>query len=243
MSVKRVLPGQDHAERATLPSLWWSREFPGCAEEVGRVRHWIKALLPRHDPERDPLDDLALVASELATNAVTHTRSGLRGASFSVQLAWSGEWARVVVGDSGSDSTPEVLEGSDEGGRGLLAVKALSAEWGTCGGANGRWVWADVWWASKSGPLLPSSGNPVAVEEATLRQAFPRASIWFGSDTRSWWAMPPKAMTLLQAPSPPALGQMLAAIRAESRPAPAAADPSRFVAAPVGPAASSPPRT
>jgi serine/threonine-protein kinase RsbW len=244
MSGQRVLPEQDHAEQATLPSLWWSREFPGRAEEAGRVRHWIKALLPKYDPKRDPLDDLAFIAGELAANAVTHTRSALQGAVFNVQLAWSGEWARVVVGDSGSHSVPrppKVVHASDEGGRGLLAVGELSAKWGTCGGADGRWVWADVWWASKDGPLLPSSGNLVAAEEGTLRRAFPGTCIWFGCDTRTWWALPPKATTMIGAPSPPALRQMLAAIYPES--CPAAADPSRFVAAPVGPAAGFPPGT
>ena len=225
-----------------MPSLWWSREFPGRAEEIRRVRHWIKALLPQHDPQRDPLEDLTYIASELATNAVIHTRSGLQGAVFNVQLAWCGEWARVVVGDSGSDSAPQpkVVRGSDEGGRGLLAVGEVSAQWGTCGGADGRWVWADVWWASKDGPQLPGSGNLVTAEETTLRQAFPDTRIWFGYDTRTWWALPPKAKALIEAPSPPALRQRLAVIYHQSRPAPAAADPSRFVAAPVGPAAGFP---
>ena len=237
MSGHRVLPEQDHAEQARLPSLWWSREFPGRAEEVRQVRHWIKALLPKYDPQRDPLDDLALIASELAANAVTHTRSGLQGDVFNVQLAWSGEWARVVVGDSGSHSAPKpkVVNGSAEDGRGLSAVKELSAKWGTCGSADGRWVWADVWWASKDGPLLPGSGNLVAAEEMTLRRAFPGTRIWFGYDTRTWQALTPKATALIQAPSPPALGQMLAADYPGSRPAPAAGDPPRFVAVPVGP--------
>jgi len=245
MSGQRVLPEQDHAEQATLPPLWWSRQFPGRAEEVRQVRHWIKALLPKYDPERDPLEDLAVIASELAANAVTHTRSGLQGAVFNVQLAWSGEWARVVVGDSGSHSAPKpkVVKGSAEGGRGLQVVKELSATWGTCGNVDGRWVWADVWWASTDGPLFQNSGNRVAAEEATLRRAFPGTRIWFGYDTRTWWALPPKARTLIEAPSPPALGQMLAAIYPKSRPAPAPADPSRFVAAPVGPAAGFPPGT
>jgi serine/threonine-protein kinase RsbW len=241
MSGQRLLPEQDHAEQATLPSLWWSREFPGRADEVRQVRHWIQALLP----ERDPRDDLAFIAGELAANAVIHTRSGLQGAVFNVQLAWCAEWTRVVVGDSGSDSTPQpkAAQEIDVGGRGLLTVRELSAQWGICGSADGRWVWADVRWASKDGPLLPGSGNLVAVEEATLRQDFPGTRVWFGYPTRTWWALPPNATTLVEAPSPPALRQRLAVTYPESRLAPAAADPSRFLAAPAGPAAGFPPRT
>ena len=48
------------------------RDFPGGTDQVRLARHWIEDLLP----PCDPLADIALVASELCTNAIVHTRSG-----------------------------------------------------------------------------------------------------------------------------------------------------------------------
>ena len=77
--------------------LWWSRDFPGGRDQVGEARHWIGNLLP----ECDGLDDFLLLASELCSNAVVHTRSGQAGGRFSVDVEWTPTLARVVVGDQG----------------------------------------------------------------------------------------------------------------------------------------------
>src|SRR5882724_3475105 len=105
----------------TLP-LWWSRDFPGEPPRVGQARSWVAGLLPACDA----LDDLLIFASELATNAVTHTRSGQPGGRFTVEVTWSPQSARVVVGDQGSHEVPVSAAGNGnraadlESGRGLL---------------------------------------------------------------------------------------------------------------------------
>src|SRR5258708_30132494 len=126
---------------AVPPTYWWSRGFPGEATEVRWVRAWIESFLPACGP----LDDLVMIASELATNAVTHTRSGEAGGRFTVDVTWSPDSARVVVGDLGSDEVPDSAENPDEkeiayaeSGRGLFLVHALSAAWGMAGDPDAR---------------------------------------------------------------------------------------------------------
>jgi hypothetical protein len=202
--------------------------------QVGAVRRWIQGILPNCDP----VSDLISISSELAANAVAHTRSNLPHASFSVQVGWSAEYARAVVGDGGAASEPAVKLDSmvDTSGRGLAMVAGLAAGWGIAGSARGRWVWADVLWASEGRPPLPelTSGNPTELELAGLLRSFPSARIWFGRSTKTWWAFSAATASLIEAPSPAALRRMLAINYLGS--APIGADLSRLVAAPVAPA-------
>jgi serine/threonine-protein kinase RsbW len=197
--------------------LWWSRPFRGEPFEVGRARSWIARLLPACEP----LDDLLIFTSELAANAVTHTRSGKPGGWFAVEVTWSPRTARVVVGDQGSDEIPTSNPGPPdddadlETGRGLLLVAAMSAAWGTAGDAEARWLWADVDWRSRGGPLPTAPADNSAQRElAAMRCAHPSTSAWYSTDTGQWHATLPGATSTggtLTAPSPGALASMLAA--------------------------------
>jgi len=195
--------------------LWWSRLFPGEPAQVGKARSWVAELLPACDP----LDELLIFASELATNAVTHTRSGEPGGWFSVEITWSPEVARVVVGDQGSDEVPTSEASSGDGatdtetGRGLLLIDAMSAGWGAAGDASARWLWADAAWRSRGGPPPIGPGdNSVAQQFAALSQACPGATAWYDSGSGQWCARLPAAGAsgALSAPSPVSLAHLLA---------------------------------
>ena len=85
------------------------------------------------------VENVRLVASELATNAVSHAQTTfvvtLSLAGGSVLLALQGESLSVPV-----QSTPGLM---DMGGRGLMIVKLLSQEWGTSTDDRGfKSVWA-----------------------------------------------------------------------------------------------------
>jgi hypothetical protein len=197
---------------ANAPYLRWWRSFPGVPASARGVRRWLRELLP----ECEPLDDLSLVASELAANAVLHTASGVPGGEFDVDLSWSPRFVRVVVGDGGGRSEPTAVESpAGTSGRGLSGVVAgLASAWGQAGGAKGRWVWADVGWAEHGGPMLPvpAEESLPQAEVLVLRQRFPGAVIWYEDTMRAWCGQSVADDTgLIEAPSPRVLACLLTA--------------------------------
>jgi len=118
----------------------WRKSFPGEEWQLSAIRRWLTSLLP----ECPARDDVILVATELATNAVLHTKSG-RGGLFDIEITRSEQVVRVAVADSGSPDSPRaVADPSGEHGRGLLVVAALSTRTGTYLDHSGRVVWADI---------------------------------------------------------------------------------------------------
>jgi anti-sigma regulatory factor (Ser/Thr protein kinase) len=96
------------------------------------------------------VDDMRLVVSELATNAVAHAKT-----PFTVTLLESNESIIVAIED-GSDSVPvraapDVLNTS---GRGLMLVEELSDGWGTRSDGHGL---KSVWASFPSRPWQPES--------------------------------------------------------------------------------------
>jgi anti-sigma regulatory factor (Ser/Thr protein kinase) len=123
----------------------WSSQavFPAEESSVRRARRFVAAQLAAHDLVHLD-DDIRLVASELATNAVTHAAT-----PFVVTLEQLDGSVRLIV-DDGSVRRP-VVDGADPmalNGRGLLLVRHLSTAWGVRGdsdrGAKGVWAAFDV---------------------------------------------------------------------------------------------------
>lgn len=115
-------------------------ELPRDASSVREARRFITATLTEWRLE-SLLDDVLLVASELATNAITHADSGYR-----LRLSLNDSGLRVDVIDSG-DGTPEPQPPSwtAEHGRGLLLVDALTTAWGLeVVPDGGKLVWAEL---------------------------------------------------------------------------------------------------
>jgi anti-sigma regulatory factor (Ser/Thr protein kinase) len=126
------------------------RVFPGRPEQVAHARRFVARML-----DGCPVaDDAQLCASELASNAIRHTRTGRRSGKFQV-LVWRGRASVcVAVLDDGSDSTPvpaaNPAGGLAESGHGLVAVQTLAAWWGhhgyRDGSARGTAVWFRLDW-------------------------------------------------------------------------------------------------
>jgi serine/threonine-protein kinase RsbW len=207
------------------PALRWRREFPGEERELGALRRWLKSLLP-DCPARD---DVALVATELGSNAVRHSSSG-RGGWFAVEITWHQRVVRVAVADGGAAAGPRVVDDpAGEHGRGLLVVRGLAARTGQCGDERGRLVWADVPWgdAGAPWPASPGDGYEAVIREgqAGLASRFAGVPAWFGRSTLQWWAL--AGGELVTAPSAQELASLLASAlgRAPLWP-PAARDPA-----------------
>ena len=104
----------------TIPK---TRIFGGYPQEIRSVRDFVRAAV-RGCPVAD---DVVLLASELATNAVLHTASGA-GGTFSVCVHVQGGWVRTEVHDLGADAAPSVRPpgSSEESGAGLKLVDMLA---------------------------------------------------------------------------------------------------------------------
>jgi anti-sigma regulatory factor (Ser/Thr protein kinase) len=118
-----------------------TRIFPGARDQVRHVRDFVGRAI-----EGCPLaDDVILLASELAANAVLHSASN-DGGVFRVIVRQVAGLVRVDVQDSGSDNAPGVQCADGESGRGLGMVAAIATRWGHHGGPDGRVVWFEVEW-------------------------------------------------------------------------------------------------
>jgi anti-sigma regulatory factor (Ser/Thr protein kinase) len=116
--------------------------LPGVPSQVSRARGLVTDALGRDHPL---YDDVVLLTSELATNAILHTRSGA-GGSFTVAVTSSETAVRVYVADSGSDGPPCVCRTSTQStsGRGLPLIEALSHRWGFTREEGSTTVWFEV---------------------------------------------------------------------------------------------------
>jgi len=125
----------------------WRQVFPGLVASVPEVRAWARDLLSGR-VAAPVLDDVLLLLSELATNAVAHSDSGrATDGRLTVYMARTTTLVHVEVTDDGSaTSTPAVRvpEADDDGGRGLWLVDLLATEWGSHHDGAGRSVWYQV---------------------------------------------------------------------------------------------------
>jgi serine/threonine-protein kinase RsbW len=125
------------------------REFAGRPDQVRAARWWLSRMI-------DGLPvapDVVLACSELASNAIIHSDSGLPGGKFTVRLSVETDIIRIEVIDQGGQwatSRSRWLGGSDDqgddgqSGRGLTIVAALASSWGIGGDQEGRTAWCEI---------------------------------------------------------------------------------------------------
>lgn len=122
--------------------------FPADASQVGAARAFLAAILAGCPVA----EDAVLCLSELATNAIVHSRSRQPGGSFTVRVQSGGQRLRVDVGDQGGPwetrdptGTPTQPSPDDPTGRGLLIVGQLATRWGCAGHHRTGWtVWFEL---------------------------------------------------------------------------------------------------
>lgn len=120
--------------------------FDGTTEGAQEARRWAIGALGKPGWDVEDPTDLAIVVSELATNAIDHSHSGDAGGRFTVRLALHEDHVRVVVRDAGPRKgrtpTRRTPQPTAEHGRGLGIVDSLSLRWGVA--TIGTGVWAEV---------------------------------------------------------------------------------------------------
>jgi anti-sigma regulatory factor (Ser/Thr protein kinase) len=119
--------------------------LPFAASSVGVARRRLVADLIAADVYDSAVCDVALVISELFSNALRHA-GPLPGAQIRVTWRIEPVSVRVSVSDGGGPTVPELGEPTQgaTGGRGLRIVAKLSSRWGTSAGDDGTTVWAEV---------------------------------------------------------------------------------------------------
>ncbi len=115
--------------------------YPGGTEHIRTVRADMRAVLggcPR-------ADDVILCASELAANAVQHSRSRLPGGTFAVRTVISSDhYAQIEVQDGGGPWNQSMVDPARH--HGLDIVRAVADEWGIEGDHTSRTIWARFDW-------------------------------------------------------------------------------------------------
>ena len=119
----------------------WSHETDLASQtsSVSQARAFVALQLRAHDLA-NMADDLQLVVSELATNAMLHAQT-----PYTVSLRAFDATLRLEVLD-GSSAVPsmKVAGPLDTYGRGVMIVQALSRDWGILSRTSGgKTVWAE----------------------------------------------------------------------------------------------------
>nr|WP_246422031.1 ATP-binding protein [Nocardiopsis mwathae] len=132
--------------------------FAGRPASIGVLRDWVARhiRLGRHAYPPSLTDDLVICASEMGTNAIRHSRSGLPGGVFTASMWQSPGCVCLEVRDMGphpgTPSIPHIPDSASadftgESGRGLGFVSALCH--GRCGytlppSPRGHTVWCEL---------------------------------------------------------------------------------------------------
>jgi anti-sigma regulatory factor (Ser/Thr protein kinase) len=112
------------------------RNFDLHPESVRAVRSFVRDLA--YDAGADA-EAAALLASELAANAIFHANS-----AFEVRVAENGKAFRVEVVNDAPEMLAALQEPSDESGRGLHIVDTLACRWGTDVMGREKVVWFEL---------------------------------------------------------------------------------------------------
>jgi anti-sigma regulatory factor (Ser/Thr protein kinase) len=129
--------------RPVSESSWTcSRTFPARADQVAEARVFLRRMLEGCRFT----DDVVLICSELATNAILHSDSAGPGGWITVRArVRDRDYVWVEVEDQGGRWSDDG-ESDDQRGRGLEIVSMLADYWDIRGDDTGRVVCARIDW-------------------------------------------------------------------------------------------------
>lgn len=164
---------------------YWVMTFDGVPERLADVRERVRQIVG----DVDGVDDVVLVASELATNAIRHSASGEPGGSYELQVvALSDAW-HVRIGDQGPRRSPNPTDklDADEAGRGMAVVAGLARSWAVIGNSAGRTVWAEIQYPADDIEAEFYEGDVEHVREEAVLSVAVRALTTDASDSGLRW--------------------------------------------------------
>lgn len=132
-----VSPDGGHDDAVTTDALEMVAETVPAS--VARIRRFAVEACSRTASSVDG-DTVALLVSEVATNALVHGTGEVR-----VRVLPRPPGVRVEVAD-GSGTLPRrrTATAVDEGGRGIALIEALSSAWGSEATPEGKIVWFEL---------------------------------------------------------------------------------------------------
>jgi anti-sigma regulatory factor (Ser/Thr protein kinase) len=93
-------------------------------------------------------DDIRLLATEMLSNAIRHTRSGEGGGTLTLTVLDLGHATRVEVIDQGCSTDPSPLRGGmqqdSEEGYGLRLLTLLATRWEALAWGEGSKTWFEI---------------------------------------------------------------------------------------------------
>ena len=124
----------------TRATVLGSLTIPGRPEQVGTARAFVSRTLSTHQTGADN-DAATLLTSEIVTNAIQHTKSGVDGGTVTIVVISVPHGILVEIIDDGSAGVP-VVKGDlyAAEGHGLFLVQHL-AQWGYLRDPAGTTVW------------------------------------------------------------------------------------------------------
>ncbi len=149
----------------TRATVLGSLTIPGRPEQVAKARAFVSRTLGSHRVAADA-DAATLLTSEIVTNAIQHTKSGVEDGTVTIVVIRVPHGVLVEIIDDGSAGSPVVkgdLYAAD--GHGLFLVQHLAAQWGYLRDPAGTTVWFH----------LPTADRPLQVPESADPQPGARA--------------------------------------------------------------------
>jgi two-component sensor histidine kinase len=116
-----------------------SATFPPDRSSPRAAREFVRDTIDDFGDE-EARQNVALLTSELVTNAVLHARTRCE-----VAVERDGDHVRIAVSD-GDSRLPRPSSGPPEAttGRGLHLVDIMATAWGVEGAEDGKFVWFEV---------------------------------------------------------------------------------------------------
>jgi anti-sigma regulatory factor (Ser/Thr protein kinase) len=130
--------GTTGSPRATVLG---SLTIPGRPEQVSLARAFVAQTFGSKDVKADS-DTATLLTSEIVTNAIQHTRSGVDGGTVTIVVIGVTHGVLIEIIDDGSAGAP-IVKGDlyAAEGHGLFLVQQLATEWGYLKDSAGTTVW------------------------------------------------------------------------------------------------------